>query len=698
MKTNKSLSWVILCLIIISSCGSTKQTQHQVSIPDQPDKTKTQSNMTETDKYISTYKYLAIKEMQRTKIPASITLAQAILESSVGQSYVARNANNHFGIKCTSKWTGPTINYDDDTTNECFRSYSSVEQSFIDHSDHLANNPRYVNLFNLDVTDYKGWATGLKASGYATRSNYAELLIGIIERYQLYDFDKFQSNKPASSNQKSAQFVYNGIAAVMVRDGDTYDKITRDNNITMEKLVKYNDLAPDQALKTDMILYLKSKKSKGKESYHIVKDGETIYGISQDYGIKLDNLLAMNLMAPNEIPANGEIVYLKQKRSDPPSLRPKEIVNDNVKKDEPQQTVFSDNQKKNIEQNNDFIMPKKDTTQTVITNAPKTNDQPPVVTTSDNSVKNEDIFATKNNTQTPPPSTTTTVITNTVPTTTTTTIISTPTTNSTAPTSSTTPTTIATSPTTTTTPTMNPIVKPIAASTNTTDVHIVQKGESMFSISKLYGMKVTELQNLNGMSDYSIKVGQKLFVNKNGATTNSTIQTRAVVNQPVKTSNPPKTTVAPVITNKPVITTNNTQVVNNIIPIDTSKKLKDTIYHVIEQGETFYSISREFKVTISDIIGWNHIKEYKLDVGQKIVVGAPEPRAPSVYQSPVNNNTIIVPLPKNIISDDKYHSVQPKETLFSISKMYNITIDQLKKWNSLSDNSISIGQKLRVKP
>jgi LysM repeat protein len=678
MKTNTSLSWVILCLIIISSCGSTKHTQREVSIPDQPDKTKTQSNLTETDKYISTYKYLAIKEMQRVKIPASITLAQAILESSVGQSYIARNANNHFGIKCSNGWTGPSINYDDDTANECFRSYSNPEQSFIDHSDHLKSSPRYSNLFNLDVTDYKAWATGLKAAGYATRSNYAELLIGIIERYQLYEYDKFQSTKPQST-EKSAQFVYNGIAAVMVRDGDNYDNITRDNKITMEKLVKFNDLEPNQPLKADMILYLKSKKSKGKESYHIVKDGESMYGISQDYAIKLDNLLAMNLMTPNEMPATGEIIYLKQKRSDPPALRQKELVKEVVTNEEPQETVFSDTQKKNIEQNNDFVMPKKDTTQVVPVPTPKEPEpnvqpvvsnptvQPAVAQVTDNSVKNEDIFAAKNNVQITPPVNPSTAVA-----------------------------------TASATPSVNPVVKPIAATSNTTDIHIVQKGESMFSISKLYGMKVTDLQNLNGMSDYSIKIGQKLFIKKNMAGNTTSTPTQVVTPAPVKPTTTTKTNIAPATTFNQVNNSNINQTVNNITPVDTSKKLKDTIYHVVEQGETFFSISRDFKIKITDIIGWNKLKEYKLNVGQKIVVGAPEPRPYQSYQptSGSSSSTILMPLPKNnaTVTDGKYHTVEPKQTLFSISKMYNVTIDQLKQWNSLPDNSISIGQKLRVKP
>jgi LysM repeat protein len=682
MKTNTSLTWIIFCLIFISSCASTKQTQKPVPIPDQTEKSKTTGTMTETDKYISTYKFLAIREMQRAKIPASITLAQGILESSVGQSYLARKANNHFGIKCKSNWTGPSITYDDDSANECFKSYSSVDQSFIDHSDHLANNPRYAKLFTLDITDYKGWATGLKAAGYATRSNYAELLIGIIERYQLNELDKFQTNK-TNGTEKSAQFVYNGLPAVMVREGDTYKSILRDNDITMEKLVKYNDLEPDQPLHQDMILYLKSKKSKGKESYHIVKEGETMYSISQDYAIKLDNLLDMNLMVSYENPAEGEIIYLKQKRSDPPSLLKKGAVDENVKKEEPPVTVYTNNQQKSIEQSNDFVMTKKDTSQAVIhdtlkapvaantSNRPvltNTNVQPNVPANTIDSAKIKENVVVKNNLQTLPP---------------------------------------ATIPKTGTAASVNPatpVVKPLVTTSNTTDYHIVQKGESMFSISKLYGMTVIDLQNLNGMTDYAIKIGQRLLVNKN---LTSNVSSQPVVpSATVKTTTAPKTNVAPVVTNKPVAPVKPASVTSPITPIDTSKKLKDSIYHVVQQGETFYSISREYKVKISDIIEWNNIKEYKLNIGQKIVVGAPQSTGTStsarssVSQSSMNN-TIIVPFPTRTTTtktEGKYHIVQPKQTLFSISKMYNTTVEKLMEWNSLPDNSISIGQKLRVKP
>lgn len=747
MKANTSLYWIFFSLILISSCGSTKHTQAPVPIPEPTTSTKAPANMTETDKYINSYKYLAIKEMQRAKIPASITLAQAILESSVGQSFIARNANNHFGIKCNSKWTGPSINYDDDIANECFRQYGSVEESFIDHSNHLTNNPRYSSLFSLSLTDYQSWAKGLKAAGYATRSNYAELLIGIIDRYQLYEFDKFQSNKPKGS-EKSGQFVYNGLPAVMVREGDTYDDIIKQNKITEQKLIKYNDLEPNQPLHQDMILYLKSKKSKGKETYHIVKDGETMYGISQDYGIKLDNLCTMNLMTASELPAIGELIYLKQKRFDPPSLRKELNESDKVKKDEPQESVFSDNQKKNIDQNNDFVMPKKETPTTddntaqtqsepvkakeepVETNnnvqpstsnsnvqpVPSSNTydqpvrtsnnsvQPAVTSNSDKSLKSDDFFNSTSSTNSKP-----------------TTVTKTSATSTPSQTSTTTKPSAYFKPTMVSLNSNNPntsTTRPATATTSTTNstaakVHLVQKGESMFSISKLYGLTVLELQTINGMNDNAIKIGQKLRVNKDDVSINNLVQqkTAPVISKSnTSTSTNPK--VAPVVPNKTSTAMNNNPIKYSSTPIDTSNKRKDTLYHVVAQGETFYSISRLYKIKISDIIGWNNLKEYKLSIDQKLVVGAPDPKpssaSSSVGFSPEGN--LIVPLPKyndkgvvsptskNIQTDDKYHIVQPKQTLFLISKMYNTSIDNLKAWNSLPDNSISIGQKLRVKP
>jgi LysM repeat protein len=619
--------------------------------------------MTETEKYISSYKYLAIKEMQRAKIPASITLAQAILESSVGQSYIARSGNNHFGIKCNSKWTGPSVNYDDDTANECFRSYATVEESYIDHSDFLAGSARYSALFQLEMTDYKGWATGLKAAGYATRSNYAELLIGIIDRYQLYEYDKFQTNKPAST-EKSAQFVYNGIPAVMVREGDTYDNITKDNKITMEKLVKYNDLEPNQPLKKDMILYLKTKKSKGKESYHIAKEGETMYKISQDYGIKLENLLTMNLMNPNEMPASGEIIYLKQKRSDPPALQQNIAKKEDVASDEPVESVFNETQQKTIEQNDDFVMTEKEPEVEVVKEAP-VEVKPVVIPVTETKKAEEDkpkvVTAENTDLLAPLPATTS---------------------SSTA--------------------VLTPAAAPAAA--GATDYHIVQKGETMYSISKLYGMKVSELQSLNGMTDFALSVDQKLVVNKKTGTV--TTSQPSTVSAPVKPSAQQKNVVAaaPTATSQSV----SQEVLSStatIAPVDTSKK-KDTVYHVVQEGETFYSISRQYNVKITDIIAWNHIKEYKLEAGKKIVVGAPEQKYSS-SGSVSTGGSVLVPLPKGSVkgtstvgtqSDDKYHVVQPKETLYAISKMYNTTVDQLKEWNSMTDNSISIGQKLRVKP
>ena len=220
-------------------------------------------------------------------------------------------------------------------------------------------------------------------------------------------------------------------------------------------------------------------------------------------------------------------------------------------------------------------------------------------------------------------------------------------------------------------------------------------------------MKVIDLQNMNGMTDYALKIGQKLLVNKNPASNVSQQQQQPMVvtSTAVITATPQKTNVVPVTTTKPVGSANVVGAMSTITPIDTSKKQKDTIYHVVEQGETFYSISRQYQVKISDIIAWNKIKEYKLEVGKKLVVDAPEPKATAVGSTspgtllvPLPNNNLVVPLPGNAKVNDKYHIVQPKQTLYTISKMYNTTVEKLREWNSLPDNSISIGQKLRIKP
>ena len=198
--------------------------------------------------FIKKYKDIAIEEMDRTGIPASIKLAQGILESGCGKSQLAINANNHFGIKCHN-WNGPSFTMDDDKRNECFRKYRNPEESWIDHSEFLLTRPRYAFLFDLPKTDYKGWAKGLKKAGYATASDYAQKLIKIIEEEELYQFDRpgkkirpipneLNYQLGESKNYQSRVVYINKIPSVKVKEGDTFESIAQYFNIPLKKLLK----------------------------------------------------------------------------------------------------------------------------------------------------------------------------------------------------------------------------------------------------------------------------------------------------------------------------------------------------------------------------------------------------------------------------------------------------------------------------
>lgn len=297
------------------------------------------------EEYIQKYKSLAVEEMEVYGIPASITMAQALLESDNGNGRLAREGNNHFGIKCKSTWTGATISHDDDAKGECFRKYPSVEASFNDHSEFLDKSARYQDLFKLDPMDYKGWAYGLKQAGYATNPAYAELLIKIIEDNQLYHLDRGEEIAPpimgtpvteepqqlvAETEQKPKEVVdvdnysvavtgqggqhtvyhNNGSEFTTARPGDTYATIASEFGLTVKKLLKYNDETTVPALRPGEMVYLrpKGKRSENGKLIHVAKEGETLHSISQTYGIRLKNLCNMNRRTPDsEVKAGQQI-------------------------------------------------------------------------------------------------------------------------------------------------------------------------------------------------------------------------------------------------------------------------------------------------------------------------------------------------------------------------------------------------------
>lgn len=274
----------------------------------------------QTTAYIERYHKVAIREMYLYKIPASITLAQGILESGSGRSDLAIRANNHFGIKCPGDYSGKGYYKDDDKRNECFRVYKSADESFRDHSIFLTKS-RYLELFELSITDYKGWAKGLKKAGYATNSKYPQLLMEIIEQNKLYEYDKhperYLAEKDVTPDSRTLNVIapnpakkmpqnsptppalkrnkVNGIKCIQVKAGDTFYGISKRTGLTIAELKYLNEMPEDHVLQVGEYIYLEEKKKKNKEQdRHYVREGDTWYSISQLYGIRKQNLMKMN--------------------------------------------------------------------------------------------------------------------------------------------------------------------------------------------------------------------------------------------------------------------------------------------------------------------------------------------------------------------------------------------------------------------
>ena len=287
------------------------------------------------EQYIEEYHKLAIKEMGRVGIPASITLAQGMLESGNGNSNLARKSNNHFGIKCHSDWNGKKVYHDDDRKGECFRKYKTVYQSYIDHSDFLTGKKRYASLFDLKMTDYKAWAKGLKKAGYATDPRYAHRLIDIIEENNLDRFDKGGTyvrkdsgrNKPIVRRSNNDNFTIdafgahqvklnNGVKYVAVQEGDTFDKISNEFGLKDWELYSYNDLPQNADIREYKYIYLQPKRNKAhrRHSVHKVKEGETLRYISHKYGVKMSRLYRLNNMKEGDRVETGQVVNLRKRK------------------------------------------------------------------------------------------------------------------------------------------------------------------------------------------------------------------------------------------------------------------------------------------------------------------------------------------------------------------------------------------------
>lgn len=284
--------------------------------------------------YIEMFREAAIQDMMKTGVPASITLAQGMYESDYGNSDLARIANNHFGIKCHKGWDGDSYHKDDDAPNECFRKYKTVLESYDDHSNFLRGRERYASLFALEITDYKGWAHGLKKAGYATNPQYAHKLIDLIERYRLHEYDQQGGKRPLAVGEKpepskelaikgpflkknqgtvaDAKTV-NGVPFVIARKGDTWTKLAQENSLDLWQILEYNDAAKTEQLIEGERVFVKSKRKRSSQTNtHVLGANESMRDVAQQYGIRLRKLYRMNELEPGSRPAPGTRIYLNR--------------------------------------------------------------------------------------------------------------------------------------------------------------------------------------------------------------------------------------------------------------------------------------------------------------------------------------------------------------------------------------------------
>ena len=325
--------FTLLLFVALSSSAQTRQTKEE---------------------YIQRYKHIAIDHMERYGIPASITMAQGILESDSGNSNLALSSNNHFGIKCKKDWTGDRVYHNDDAPNECFRKYDSVEESYEDHAKFLDNSPRYDSLFAYSATDYKSWARGLKAAGYATAKDYAQRLVRLIEDNDLYLLDQDNGSELYASRKRGEENIVDNFAEqssvvtptthqgkidpnnfrvtermvggysvytnnktnfIVARDGDRFEHIARTFAISERMLRRYNEIVITS--KADPIagemIYIERKQAKwqGEQSHHTVSEGETLASIAQLYAVRQRSLANMNRLKLNQLLQAGTKLRLK---------------------------------------------------------------------------------------------------------------------------------------------------------------------------------------------------------------------------------------------------------------------------------------------------------------------------------------------------------------------------------------------------
>jgi len=514
--------------------------------------------------YVEKYSSLAVSEMYRSRIPASITLAQGILESGSGNSRLATQANNHFGIKCKATWRGKVMYEDDDAPQECFRKYESADDSYRDHSDFLMNGSRYAFLFDLEPTDYKSWAVGLKKAGYATNPQYAELLIAFIEKHELHKYDK---KEPLVAEEKKLEeikhenvisygkeFKINGVKAMVSKPAESYVQIALDHDIKVWQVYKFNDLDKDAVCKSGDTIFLQNKKNKAEQEFYFIQNNESMYWISQRFAVKLEKLLERNHLQKGEEPAKGEQIYLQNKRKTQPKLQivvaEKPIVKVQTEKLAEQDSGKFDN------------IVYSDPIQNINTQEPK-----------------EIISGTLDTSR--------------------------------------------------------------VSKQSISFFHTVQAGETLYGISKKYNIGVDAIMFLNGLENFNIQPKMRLIINP------------------------------------------------NIPSVDTKDPQPAPGVHQVKPGETLFSISRIYAMSVGDVKAQNNLTNDTIYIGQQlIIVPVKETNKQTISENPELKTPQVQEL---------YHVVEKGQTLYSISKKYNVSIDSIKELNFPLNDSLTIGQSIRIR-
>jgi LysM repeat protein len=600
------------------------------------------------EEYIKLYSDIAQNEMRRLGIPASITLAQGILESNFGNSELSKNANNHFGIKCHDNWTGKGYLMDDDEARECFRVYTTAEDSYIDHSNFIKSRDRYAFLFELDPKDYKSWAKGLKNAGYATNPQYANLLIRIIEERKL---DQFDTADPTTKEIKTPEdlvvqyndkiFLFNNIKTVVVQPNQKLEDIAQQFHTDIRQLRKYNDLEEGDSLSLGTKIYLQPKRNVGFEKFHVVKKGETMKSISQKEGIKMTALYKKNRMEWGQEPVVGTQLCLKATCATAPELRPEEEVRKGIREEidadqKAKRKIFEQQRADSIAAANLVTL---DQPAPVNMDEEESSPLPPVLDSAlfqkkpmvkpegdpiyHTVLPKETLFSISKKYYT--------------------TVDKLQAWNAISPNGISISQQLIVGYGTIPVPPTVEIINPEYDSVNTTafpEYHIVKAGESLFTIAKQYKITTTQIKEWNKLSGSELKAGQKLIVYNN--------QTTVAEEVPLEKE------------------------------IENNKKDEAPVYHTVAPGETLYGIAKKYGVTVDDLKRWNDVSA-GLKTGAKLVLTHVKSEAPKVSQDVA-----------------RYYTIKAGDTLFSLARTYGVTVQQIKQWNKLTDNNVKLGQKLII--